>query len=112
MSDHVASSVQFVAYHVRGQISCFRHIQQTSQERNRSRQASRAREDSSIRILQPFLFSLQISPLPVLGDDGGTLLSLSHRKDTSAVNFSINRQDVIVFVNQSDNIADVSIQRG
>ena len=79
-----------------------------SQERNRSRQALRTREVSSIRILQPFLLFVQCSPLPVCGFDGETLLSGSHIKD---INVSNNQQDVIVFVTQSDSIADVPVQQ-
>ena len=60
----------------------------TSQERNQTRQTSRAREVSSIGTLQTFLLFLQCSPLPVLGFDGETRLSGSHIKDTSTQCFN------------------------
>ena len=65
---------------------------------------------SSIGILRPFLLFPRRSPLPVFGLDGETLLSGSHVKDTRT-QLSFNRPEVIVFVKQSDSIADVSIQR-
>ena len=111
MPIHVASAVHFVENHVGEQISCFRPCS-ASQERNRSRQTVRALEVSSIRILQEFLFFLHFSPLPVFGFDGETLLKwVSHQKCLCSKFQSISG-DVIVFVKQSESIADVAIQRG
>ena len=67
---------------------------------------------SSIGILRPLLHFPQRSPLPVFGLHGKTLLSRSHFKDYPYSTFHPNRPEVIVFVEQSASIEDVSIQRG
>ena len=84
----------------------------TSQPRNRSRQALQTQEVSSIGILQYILLLLRCSPLPVLGFDMARFASVGLRSKIPVLNVSINRQEFIVFVQQSDNIASVSIQRG
>ena len=69
-------------------------------------------KSSSIGILRPFLLLLRRSPLPVLGFfDGETLLGISCQRHPVR-NATFNRPEVIVIVEQSASIADVSIQRG
>ena len=50
--------------------------------------------------------------LTVFYVDGEILSSVGLISKILVLNVSVNRQDVIVFIKQSDSIADVSIQRG
>ena len=65
---------------------------------------------SSIEILRPFLLFLRRSLHSLFLAFMARLSSVGLKSKTPVLNVSFNRPEVIVFVKQSDSIADVSIQ--